>query len=278
MSLRIGTNVPSLAAQRSIAKNNRQIQISARKLATGQRSIDGSDTASFAIGEGLRADVAGLRSAQQNTMNAISLANVAEGGLNEQFNIGVRLRELAVLSASDAVSDTEREFLNTEFTALVDEFDRIARTTQFGRKKLLSDPSGGTMEFLVGATGAAEEIISVNIDADTTASTLNLDGLTVESKDDSREVLGELDNALTELARTRSKFGAVQSRFYHATDNLAVQIENIEEAKSRLLDTDIAEETANLTRSQILQESAIGVLAQANHFPSSASHLISKIL
>lgn len=278
MALRVSTNVASLAAQRALEKNSRDVQTSLKRLASGKRGLGpGGDSASFSIGESLRADVAGLKQAKRNTQSAISLAQVAEGGLNEQFNIAVRLRELAVYSASDAVSNKEREFLEEEFQGLVQEFDRIANTTQLGRKKLLNNPDGTTMEFLAGITGKPEEIISFEVDADTTASTLNLDTLSVLDKSDSQETLEEIDNAITELARTRSKFGSVQSRFYHASDNLAVQIENVSEAQSHFLDTDIAEEMANKVAADIRQQASIGILAQANQTPMQALKLISHI-
>lgn len=275
MGLRIGTNIASLAAQRNLTQAQRQTENSLRRLASGSRvSTPGRDAAGAAIGEQFRADIAGMKAAKSNAESAISLVQVAEGGLNEQFNIAVRLRELAVLSASDAVSDTEREFIDEEFQQLVSEFDRIAHSTQLGREKLLVSQGPKEFEFLVGPTGDPSEKISFQIEADTSAANLQLDGLSVGEQDSSRDVLETLDDALTELGRVRSKFGAVQARFFHAVDNLEVQSENISEARSRIVDTDIAEETANLARSQIIQEAAIGILTQANQAPKMALRLL----
>lgn len=275
MSLRISTNVASMTAQRGLNKAQKGVESSLRRLSSGSRVAEpGSDAAGFAIGERLRADIAGLKSARSNAEGAVSLVQVAEGGLNEQFNIAVRLRELAVLSASDTVSDTEREFLDTEYQQLTQEFDRIAQTTQIGRQKLLVNDSAKEFSFLVGATGDENETIKINIDANTSAANLDLADLSVADQDDSRDVLESLDGALEELGRVRSTFGAVQARFFHAIDNLAVQNENLSEAKSRIVDTDIAAESANLVRNKILQEAATGVLVQANQAPNMALRLI----
>lgn len=275
MSLRIGTNVSSLVAQRNLTKAQRQVEKSLQRLSSGSKvGAPGSDAAGFAIGERLRADVAGIRQAKSNAEGAVSLIQVAEGGLNEQFNIGVRLRELAVMSASDSVSDTEREFLDEEFQQLVSEFDRIAQTTQMGGDQLLANDSEKEFSFLVGPTGAASETISFTIDANTTSSALDLEGLSVEDQDDSVDLIDDIDGALEGLARVRSQFGALQSRFFHAIDNLSVQEENMSEARSRIADTDIAAETARLAQSQIIQEASIGVLAQANMAPKAALKLI----
>ena len=275
MSLRIGTNIASLAAQRSLTSAQRKTEHSLRRLASGSKvASPGTDAAGFAIGEQLRADIAGLKVAKSNAQGAVSLVQVAEGGLNEQFNIAVRLRELAVLSASDSVSDVEREYLDEEYQQLTSEFDRIAQTTQMGRDKLLVNDSTKEYSFLVGPTGAPDETITVQIDANTSASNLDLAGLSVADQDDSTDVLENLDTALEELGRVRSKFGAVQARFFHAIDTLSVQSENKAEARSRIVDTDIAEETAKLAQAKILKEAATGVLTQANQSPLTALRLL----
>lgn len=274
MALRVATNVASLTAQRFADKAQRGIQKSLQRLSSGSKHVTGGgDSTNFAIGEQLRADISGMKQARQNAEQAISFVQVAEGGLNEQFNILVRLRELAVQSASDTISDTEREFVDEEFQQLSAEFDRIARSTMVGDRQILTQGQQ-SFNFMVGPNGGIDDTISVTIDANTTASNLQIDGLSVTDRDDSQDVLETLDEALIKMAGVRSSFGAIQGRLYHASDNLQVQTENIAEARSRIVDTDIAEETAELTRNKILQETSTAVLAQANMAPNAAFKLI----
>jgi flagellin len=205
----------------------------------------------------------GMKMARNNAFNAISLVQVGEGGLNELSNILIRVRELGVQSASDNVSDVERGFLNTEAKQLLQEADRIAVTTTFGTKKLL-DGSGEKLQFQVGAFAGKENVIEYNMNADARASTLGVDGITVSNRDDARDGLEKVDKALVQINKMRADFGAVQSRLQVTTSNLDIQTENLSAAKSRLADADIAHESAELAQGQILQQAAVGVLAQAN--------------
>ncbi len=153
----------------------------------------------------------------------------------------IRLRELAVYSASDTIGDEEREFLDQEFQSLTSEFDRIARSTTFGNKKLLTG-TGEKFSFQVGANRGDENTIQFTLDADTTSDEVGIDGLGVADKSDALDALDELDSALLKVAGTRASFGAVQSRFQFAIDNLSVQADNIEQARSLIVDVDVAEE------------------------------------
>lgn len=277
MGLRISTNVPSISAQRYVAKAQESTQSALKRLSSGSRVAEpGADAASFAIGEGLRADIQASRRASMNTENAISFVQVAEGGLNEQFNILVRLRELAIQSASDGVSNNEREYLNEEFSTLVEEFDRLAKVTRMGNRSILTEDQAN-FEFMVGGRGKAEDKISFTVNANTTAQKLGLQGLSIHEKGESKTVLEQLDTTLGELSRVRATFGAIQGRFHHANNNLQVQIENLAEARSRMVDADYAEESANLTRSQILQEASSSVLVQANNAPRMAFRLLNSL-
>ena len=264
MSFRVSTNVASLTAQRHLTIAQRDTEKSLQALASGSRvTRPGNDAAGFAIAEGLRGQLSGIKQAQMNADGAIGLLQVAEGGLNEQNNILIRLRELAVYSASDTLGDDERGFINTEFQQLSAEYNRIAETTRYGNKKLLTG-TGEEFQFHVGAYSGAENMIKFKLDADTTGSESGIDGLTIEDQDSALDSLTELDGALAKVAEARSTFGAMQSRLQHASDHLLSQKENIAAARSQIADTDVAEESSNLARASIVQEAAVAVLAQAN--------------
>lgn len=274
MGLRIGTNVASLAAQRQLAGNASRTSHAIRALASGNRIVDaGDDAAGFAIAENLRGQGASLSQAKRNAETAIGLVQVAEGGLSEQNNILVRLRELAVQSSSDTVGEDERGYLNTEFDQLQREFDRIAETTTFGNKKLLS---GANQEFVfhLGAGGGEEDAIRYNLDADTRGGTLGVADLSVKDKDASSRVLRTIDKALQSIAKARAGFGAIQSRLEIASTNLDIQHENIMAARSRITDADVAHEAAELAQGQIQLNFASSVLAQANQIPQHALKLL----
>lgn len=263
MALRINSYVPSLAAQRQLTKTAREIEHSQIALASGKRIVNaGDDAAGFAISETLRGQVSGTRQAQSNAENAVSVIQTAEGGLNEQNNILVRLRELAVYSASDTIGDREREFLDKEYQQLTQELDRIAKTTTFGDKKLL-EGTGEEFEFQVGANRDSNNIIRFRLESDTTADALGIDGLSISDQDDARDNLEDLDDALANVAEARATFGAMQSRFQYTIDHLALQGDNLDEARSRITDADIAKEVSNLVTNQIRQEAGISVMVQA---------------
>jgi len=277
MGLRINTNLASIVAQNNLGKSQNETEHALAALASGNRIVKaGDDPAGLAISENLRGQIGGIRQARMNAENASSAIQVAEGGLNELNNIVIRLRDLGIQAASDTVSDVERGFLNEEYTQLTKEFDRIAKTTTFGNKRLL-DGSGGTFQFHVGAFGGEENIIRYNLDADATAKKLNIDGLQVKDKDDARDNLEKLDKAVEEISRIRANFGAIQSRLSSTTSNLDTQYENLSAARSRIADADVAYETAQVSQNQILQAAGIAVMAQANQMPARAAQLIHAI-
>ena len=274
MAFRINSGTASIAAQRYLGKSQREVESSLKKLASGTRTVSaGDDAAGFAIAESLRGQVRGLKQATQNAESALSFIQTAEGGLNEQNNILIRLRELGVQSASDTIGDEEREFVDKEFQQLVAEFDRIARSTRFGNKQLLTG-TGEQFEFHIGASKDKENIIQFSLDANTTASEVGISGLNIKDQDSARDILENIDTALLNIADARSTFGAVQSRFQFTIDNLSVQSQNLDEARSIITDVDVAEEVTNLTKNQILQEMGVSVLAQANSSSQRALKLI----
>ncbi len=274
MGLRINTNVAAIAAQRNLGNSQEKQNHALQAISSGSRIVKaGDDPAGLAISENLRGQIASIKQARSNSNNAVSLIQVAEGGLNEQNNVLIRLRELSIQAASDNVSDVERGFLDNEYQQLTQEFDRIAKTTKFGNKSLL-DGNGGDYTFHVGAFAGPENQIKYKLDANSTASNLDISGLSVKDRDSASDNLNNLDKALVGISSIRANFGAIQSRLQATTSNLDTQFENLSASKSRLSDADIAYESAQLVQGQVQQEAGVSVLAQANQLPLRALKLI----
>lgn len=274
MGLRIGTNVASIAAQRELARSEKRTTHALKALASGSRIVNaGDDAAGFAVSENLRGQAASLSAAKHNAQNAQGLIQVAEGGLNEQNNILIRLRELTVQAASDTVSDDERGYLDVEYQQLTSELDRIAKTTMFGSKGLLQGENQ-EYQFHLGTQNRPEDVIGYKLDADTRSDSLGVSGLGILDRDDARENLSSLDAAVSKVAEARAKFGAIQSRLEIAGTNLDQQRENVMAARSRISDADVAYETSEMVAGRVAQEIGVAVLAQANQTPNLALKLL----
>jgi flagellin len=271
MGLRINSNISSINAQRNLSRSQLDLERSLDRLSSGLRiTRAGDDAAGLAISESLRAQVRGLSQAQRNANDGISVIQTAEGALNEISNILIRLRELAVQSASTAgVSNSERSFLQNEFSSLQSEVTRIAQATQFGGRTLLDGSlsgSGNSLVFQVGIfNNATVDRFSLDVGS-ATASGLSLQATdaAVSTATAAQNALATIDTALTSLSTVRGNLGAAQNRLQSTINNLAVSIETLSAANSRIRDVDVAAETAALTRAQVLQQAGIAVLAQAN--------------
>lgn len=306
MGLRIRTNVASLNAQRRLGMATDAMGNSAAKLASGERiNKSADDAAGLAISENLRADVRGLNQAKRNALDGVSLVQTAEGGLMETSNMLIRLRELAVQAASDTVGDTEREFVDREFVALKDEIDRIANVTEFNGTRLLtgtkdlSEELGGGNPFPLEIQVAKDYYAEADaLSEDNSNNPVNIiridlqrlnaftsgegslelgereDGARVNTKVAAQSSIATLDTAITRVNDYRSYLGAIQNRLGSTVNNLGIQVENIETARSRIRDTDFASETATYTQNKILQQAGTSVLAQANQQPSIALGLL----
>lgn len=271
MAFRISTNTTSMSAGRYLEAAQRQVDQSLQALASGSRVVHaGDDAAGFAIAESLRGQLGGAKQAKFNAESAVGLVQTAEGGLSELNNILVRLRELAVYSASDTIGDDERGFLNSEFKGLTEEFDRIAKSTRYGNKNLLTG-TGEQFEFQVGAFKGPENVIRFTLDANATASDVGIDGLEIASKGDARDSLQSIDEAMLKIAGARANFGGMQSRLQHTIDALGTQAENLDAARGHIVDVDAAEESTKLAQAQLLQQAGTAVIAQAN---SNAAHVL----
>lgn len=275
MSLRINTNVNSIGVQNAMAKSQNEIEKTMKSLSTGTRFASiATDVASKAISEGLKNDISGMDVARRNADQASSFAAIAEGGMSEQSNLIIRMRELAVQAASDTYSDRERSFMQSEFEKLQSEVERIALTSSFGSKKLLDGTSLGEIDIQVGTKGDANSRITFNADTDTTLSGLGIEGISVNEKTDARDALDALDEGLTHISMQRSKYGALQSRLESTQSFLSTSIENVSEANSKLADTDVAKAVSDLRRNQILQQYQTSLLASANDQVGLALRLI----
>ncbi len=275
MGLRIGTNLPSITAQRSLAGSSREIQKTFAQLSSGSRiTKSADDAAGLSISENLKSTVRGYQQAGRNANDGISLVQTAEGGLGEISNILTRLRELGVQASSDTIGDQERSFIDKEVQQLKAETDRIAKTTRFGSIQLL-DGSGGSYEFQVDVNNTENDRITFNAsEQNATLSSLGVDGLDFSSKDGAREALEVVDTAQRQVNGFRANLGALQSRLVSTTDQIGVSVENLSAANSRIRDTDVANSTAELSRNNILQAASVSILAQANQTPNMAMKLM----
>jgi flagellin len=276
MGLRINTNTAALNAQRNLYGTKLALDKSLEKLSSGFRiNRAGDDAAGLAISESLRGQIRGLKMASRNAQDGVSMIQVAEGGLQEVSNILIRLRELGVQAASDTVGPIERQLLNVEYQQLLDEIDRIADSTEFNGTPLLSG-TGAILDFQVG-TRNDPNIDRLSFDAskaDANSAALGVNLTTVADKASAQNSLSAIDEAIVAVSATRADFGAMQNRLQSTINNLSISLENMAAANSRIRDVDVAEETAELTKQNILMNAGTSVLAQANQTSKSALQLL----
>ncbi len=276
MGLRINTNVASLNAQRNLGSTRISMNKSLEKLSSGQRiNRAGDDAAGLAISENLKAQIKGLGQAERNAEDGISLVQIAEGALGEVSNILIRLRELSVQAASDTIGSTERKFLNVEFEQLTSEVDRIANSTEFNRVPLLNG-TGAVFDIQIGTRNdpISDRLTFDASSADVNVAALGLNLASVSDKISAQNSLTSIDQAIISVSGIRADFGALQNRLQSTVNNIQVSIENLAAANSRVRDTDVAAETAELTKQNILMTAGTSVLAQANSSTNNALSLI----
>ena len=276
MGLRINTNVASLNAQRNLGATRISMNKSLEKLSSGQRiNRAGDDAAGLAISESLKAQIKGLGQAERNAEDGISLVQIAEGALGEVSNILIRLRELGVQAASDTIGATERKFLNVEFEQLTSEVDRIANSTEFNRVPLLNG-TGAVFDIQIGTRNdpISDRLTFDASSADVNVAALGLNLASVSDKISAQNSLTSIDQAIISVSGIRADFGALQNRLQSTVNNIQTSIENLSSANSRVRDTDVAAETAELTKQNILMQAGTSVLSQANSSTNSALALI----
>lgn len=276
MALTITTNVASLNAQKNLRSSQQQMERSLARLSSGYRINQAADDAAgLAISENLRGQIRGMGQAKRNAEDGISLVQVAEGGLNEIGNMLIRLRELGVQAASDTIGDTERHFLDVEYQQLKSEIQRISEVTKFNGRDLLNG-TGGIVDIQVGINNDPfQDRISFNASAaNSSLESLGITPLSLATKEDAQMSLSSIDTAQTSVNSMRANFGAMQNRFNSTVNNISIAHENLSAANSRIRDTDIAAETAEMTRNSILQQAGVSVLGQANQVQQMALKLL----
>ncbi len=284
MAVRIFNNIPSLTAQRILGVNNNRLALSVERISSGIRiNRAADDAAGLAISEGLRSDIRALRQAVRNASDGISLLNVTEGALNEQSGILIRLRELSSQAATGTVGSTERATIQLEFTALRSELDRITATTEFNGAKLINGNLASSVSatshtlIQIGIDNSANSRIDLNTQLDLTSIDsiqLEIHNLSVTASAEALTSLDKINDAIASITASRGKVGAVQNRLTRSIANLSVSVENLTAAESSIRDADIAEEVAELTRNQILVQTATAMVGQANLIPQSVLQLL----
>lgn len=276
MALIINTNISSLNAQRNLNESQNALNTSLQRLSSGLRINSAKDDAAglFVAGQ-LTRDIRGINQAVRNAGDGISLGQTAEGALGEIANNLQRIREIAVQASNDTVGDASG--LQLEVNQLTQEISRIVATTNFNGVDLLS--GGGSVGFQVGASGAANNRISVSLDDISTigafAADLTATGtIDVSTTAAASAALATLSSDIDTVNSARATYGAIQNRFEAVISNLQNYAENLTAARSRIEDADFAAETANLTRAQILQQAGVSILAQANTLPQAALTLL----
>ena len=272
MALTLNTNIASLNAQRNLGKTQVALDRAMERLSSGLRINSAKDDAAgLGISNRMTAQIRGVNQAARNANDGISLAQTAEGALQESTNILQRIRELAVQSANDTNSQADRDSLQAEVSQLTDELDRIAKTTQFNGRNLLDGTMTGAT-FQVGAN--AGQVITFDIDDAQTAALFPGGLPDVSSVGGASAAIADVDTAIDIVDGIRGGLGAVQNRFQYTISNLNNISENLSAARSRILDADIAKETSEMTRNSILQQAGVSILAQANQTPLLAVSLL----
>ncbi len=274
MSMSIRTNVSSLNAQRNMNATQMTLDSSLSRLSSGYRITKaGDDAAGLGISVNLESQIRSYGQAVRNANDGVSVIQTAEGAMNEQSNILSRMRELAMQSASDGIGNTERGYIQNEVVALTAELERVAQGTEYNGQKLL-DGSAATLDFQVGIRNvAANDRITVTT-VDSTTATLGVAGLSLASKATSQAAIATLDTALQTMSAARATLGAAGNRFSSAIASIQTFSENLSAANSRIRDVDVAEETSRMSRSQVLMQAGVSVLAQANQMPQIALKLL----
>ncbi len=273
MAFTINTNVASLNAQRNLGKSQNLLNRSMQRLSSGLRINSAKDDAAgLAISDRMTSQIRGLNQAVRNANDGISLAQTAEGALQESTNALQRMRELAVQASNGTNSTADRTSLQQEFNQLQQEIQRVATTTQFNGKNILN----GSMKSAIFQVGANKgQTVTFSIAAASVGKLgVNSATISIGTFADAQKAISAVDGAVGCIDKLRGKLGAVQNRFESTISNLANISENLSAARSRILDADIAQETSNMTKMNILQQAGVSILSQANQSPNLALSLL----
>jgi flagellin len=273
----ISTNIASINASRNLVVTGRNLNTSIERLSSGIKiNSSADDAANVAVSESLNAQTKGFVQATENANDAIAIISTAEGSYNTISDILTRMRELAVQSASDGLTDTERAYLDTEFTQLISEMDRVSDVAEYNGIKLMDGTAGdgaGLMTFQVGTRNTGNDQITLNLN-DQDSNALLVNGLQVDNLTNSQSAIDAIDTALSTLATDRATLGSTINQLTMAVDNLGVTVENLNSAHSQILDTDVSTESARFTQNQVLMQAGVAMLSQANGVPNLALRLL----
>ena len=273
MSLVVNTNVASLAAQNNLTASTNQLERSVERLSSGLRITRAADDAAgLGVSETLRAHIRSINQAVRNSNDGISLTQIADGAAQTIGNLLSRLRELASQSANGTVGSTERSYLDQEFVALRSEIDRIASVTEFNGTALLSG-TANSFTIQVGYKSGSNNSLTLTL-RDLDVSSVGLTSVNVSTSANAHSALANIDSAISAVATARADYGSYQNRFEATIASLQVTSQNFSAAESRIRDADVAYETSVFTKNQILVQSGIAILAQANALPQQALTLL----
>jgi flagellin len=275
MPLIITSNIASLEAQRNLGRNQSTLTKSFQKLSSGHRiNSAADDAAGLAVSESMTAQIRSYTIAERNTNNAVSMAQTAESGLGQISGILIRLRELSVQSANGDLAQTDRAYLDSEFQSLLREIERLAEATKFNGKDMLAG-AATTIDFQVGIANAPSDTISLGF-GDVSLLVLGLCNMNVAGSTAvaAKSSIDAVDKAFSSVNTRRANFGAALNRLEQSIANTQIIRNNLSAANSRIRDVDVAEETSQLARSQVLIQAGTAVLAQANTQPQVALQLL----
>ncbi len=273
MSLIVNNNPASISAQRNLGVSTASLGRSVERLSSGLRITRAADDAAgLGLSETLRAHIRSINQAVRNSSDGISLTQIADGAAATIGNLMARLRELASQSSSGTVGATERSYIDQEFVALRSEIDRIAQVTEFNGQALTS---GSTISFTmqVGFKSGTGNTLTMDLNQ-LTISALGISSVNVSTAANAQSALSNIDSAISAVATARAEYGSLQNRFEATIANLEISSENLTAAESRIRDADIAYETSQFTKNQVLVQTGIAVLAQANTLPQQALALL----
>jgi flagellin len=270
MGLRVNTNIFSLNAQRNLGQVSQRLGGNYARLSSGLRIASAADDAAgLGISERMRSQIRGLGQAARNTQDGLSVAQTAEGAVQEVSNNLSRMRELAVQASSGTLSTEDRAIIDEEFQALDEEINRIATETEFNGQTLLD----GSNSFAIQVGLDAGQEISIAA-VDVQSASLGIDSLDVSTDSGAEAALTALDTAINSVNTSRGSLGSIQNRLSSAYNSIQATREGLSQAESRIRDVDVAFETADLTRNAILQQAAVSILSQANVQPQLALSLL----
>jgi flagellin len=276
MAMVINTNTNAINAQRNLDRTGSSMAISMARLSSGMRITSAKDDAAgLAISEKMKGQIRGLAQAERNANDGISLVQTAEGAMDEIGGMLIRMRELAVQAANGTTDTDQKGFLNNEFRELSTEINRIADVTDFNGTKLLNGDASVSLQVGAGTSSSNDQIsVSLKDVGADSAYMANVHADTITSASNATTAITHLDTAIKNLSEQRGKLGATQNRLSSTVRNLATTRENLSASNSRIRDVDVASESVEMTRSQILMQAGTAVLAQANQLPGMALSLI----